>query len=352
MVGVRLIPEQPLFRTDSERLVWNAIREQMREGDVLISSLRFTDQQAGDVEADLVLLMPDRGIAVIEVKGGQVSYANGEWTTTNGGGKRRIHPVAQARRAKHAVRNFLSRQEGWPHGLPHAEWFIAMPFTDVDGDLGPEGRRAQLIDRVDLAQASHLVSAVLAASPEAERLPAGPWVDEAVDLLLHAPGATTAVEGEGRATDSRTGTALALVGVGLVSAIVCALLAWLLGWIGVVVGVGAAALLTAGAVLLARTKRVSHPVVLIGLAVITAAAGGVIATVAVQNNQAPAPQLVVTDCNDNYDPCVPTDPTVTCSEVGVRVRVVGTDEYGLDRDGDGVGCESMPDPGSQTPTAQ
>jgi hypothetical protein len=74
--------------------------------------------------------------------------------------------------------------------------------------------------------------------------------------------------------------------------------------------------------------------------------------VAIQSNQTPAPTLVVTECNDNYDPCVPTDPTVTCSEVGVQVRVVGTDEYGLDRDGDGVGCESMPDPGSQTPTAQ
>ena len=117
-------------------------------------------------------------------------------------------------------------------------------------------------------------------------------------------------------------------------------------------GVGAAAILTAGAVLLARTTRVSHPVVLIGLAVVTAAVGGVIATVAIQSNQTPAPTLVVTQCNNNYDPCVPIDPTVTCPQIGVRVRVVGIDEYGLDRDGDGVGCESMPDPGSQTPTAQ
>jgi hypothetical protein len=97
---------------------------------------------------------------------------------------------------------------------------------------------------------------------------------------------------------------------------------------------------------------VSHPGVLIGLAVITAAAGGVIAAVAIQSNQIPAPTLVVTECNTNYEPCVPTDPTVTCTQIGVQVRVVGTDEYGLDRDGDGVGCESMPNPGSQTSTAQ
>ncbi|MEK1925052.1 MAG: hypothetical protein AAAB11_06340 [Rhizobium giardinii] len=52
-------------------------------------------------------------------------------------------------------------------------------------------------------------------------------------------------------------------------------------------------------------------------------------------------------CDPNYDPCVPIASDVDCASgsgngpayVEGPVRVIGTDIYGLDRDGDGVGCE-------------
>jgi outer membrane biosynthesis protein TonB len=52
------------------------------------------------------------------------------------------------------------------------------------------------------------------------------------------------------------------------------------------------------------------------------------------------------ECHPSYDPCVPIVSDVDC-EGGSgngpvytgRVRVIGPDEYDLDRDGDGVGCE-------------
>jgi len=64
----------------------------------------------------------------------------------------------------------------------------------------------------------------------------------------------------------------------------------------------------------------------------------------------PAPQAEEqpSGCNDNYDPCVPDDPTdVDCaggsgngpSYVEGPVQVIGDDVYGLDRDGNGEGCE-------------
>jgi hypothetical protein len=53
------------------------------------------------------------------------------------------------------------------------------------------------------------------------------------------------------------------------------------------------------------------------------------------------------DCHPSYDPCVPIASDVDCqggSGDGPvytgRVNVIGPDEYDLDRDGDGVGCES------------
>ena len=52
-------------------------------------------------------------------------------------------------------------------------------------------------------------------------------------------------------------------------------------------------------------------------------------------------------CDPNYTPCVPIASDVDCAGgsgngpayVEGPVRVIGTDIYGLDRDGDGIGCE-------------
>lgn len=46
-------------------------------------------------------------------------------------------------------------------------------------------------------------------------------------------------------------------------------------------------------------------------------------------------------CNPNYSGrCLPlAGPDIDCSDVGGPVRVVGSDVYNLDEDGDGEGCE-------------
>jgi hypothetical protein len=52
------------------------------------------------------------------------------------------------------------------------------------------------------------------------------------------------------------------------------------------------------------------------------------------------------DCHSSYEPCLPIVSDVDCVGVGDGpvytgpVRVIGPDEYGLDRDGDGSGCEA------------
>ena len=64
----RLIPESPTFTTASEREVWERLRDSLGADDVLLANLRLTDADK-DVEADLVVLMPEVGILVLEVKG-------------------------------------------------------------------------------------------------------------------------------------------------------------------------------------------------------------------------------------------------------------------------------------------
>lgn len=64
--------------------------------------------------------------------------------------------------------------------------------------------------------------------------------------------------------------------------------------------------------------------------------------VAAAPKPAPAPrQQPASNCDPNYSPCVPNvSYDLNCRDIGFRVRVIGSDPHGFDRDGDGVGCEA------------
>lgn len=52
-------------------------------------------------------------------------------------------------------------------------------------------------------------------------------------------------------------------------------------------------------------------------------------------------ESVEDDCNPNYSGCVENSSyDLDCSDIGFEVEVLDYDEYGLDRDNDGYGCES------------
>jgi len=54
----------------------------------------------------------------------------------------------------------------------------------------------------------------------------------------------------------------------------------------------------------------------------------------------PAPKPPA-NCSPSYKPCVPNVPyDLDCPDIGFQVTVIGPDVYRLDRDQDGVGCES------------
>lgn len=153
----RLIPESPTFQTPSEQLVWEALRDSLQPDDVLLANLRLTDGDK-DHEADLVVLMPDVGILVLEVKGGSVHVAPDDvdghaWWIQRQGVARRIHPVDQVRATKHSLRRYVEqhprggviRRVGWGHGL-------VTPYASFDPDFTvPELPRWALHEKDDLA---------------------------------------------------------------------------------------------------------------------------------------------------------------------------------------------------------
>lgn len=362
-----LIPENPAFGTESERHVWNVLADSLQEGEVLFHGLRFTDAKEGDVEIDLLLLSPTRGAAVIEVKGGVVEFRDGEWTlATNGGARRRIRPVDQARRAKHALRRYLDRSPAWPHGLLRSQWFIALPGTDVTGDMGPEAPRDRLIGRTDVSRTREMVNDGLAMAPREPSVPEEGWVAIAQELILNAPEASLSRDRFDQAHaigGHSAGAAVALVGlaVGVVVAGVLAFVA-----LGLWALVLAALLAAVGLVASYRFmhRRSGVPLVLaLGVAVASVAAGGLggwiilkqrgagdaaLAALSPQARDAVAASGIdaaTLTCHDAYSPCVLDLPwDRNCDDIGFRVAVIGSDDpYGLDRDGDGSGCASYPE---------
>lgn len=274
--------------TYSERLVTRELRGQLGPKDSIVTSLRFSDPRHGDVEADVVLLLADAGVAVVEIKGGTVEYRDGEWTTTRPGYSRRTHPIEQARRAKHALRRYLDRQPEWSHGLIHAEWFVVLPQTPVDGDFGPEGLQSRLIGAGQMPGAVEQMRRVLTDGLGASPALPAEWADETLSLLLRR-----------RVPEEKTSQRKK--------------------WV-MLSGAAAAILLAGAGIAFSLLGRTTPP---------DPARSGTAA------------------CSANYEPCVPEGPDLDCPEIGFRVEVVGTDVYGLDRDRDGIACETMGSPTSR-----
>ena len=116
---VRVTGETPRFAHESERVVWDLLQRQKDADWIVLANLRLTTAKK-DHELDLVVLMPDEGVVVVEVKGGSVWVdEQGRWRQ----GNRRdnvIHPVDQARDGKYALREYVERDPAVARLVPPA----------------------------------------------------------------------------------------------------------------------------------------------------------------------------------------------------------------------------------------
>ncbi|MBE7325041.1 NERD domain-containing protein [Nocardioides sp. Y6] len=148
---VRLVPEEPNFVTQSEREVWQRLRDQLGDDDVLMAGVWVTDTD-GDYEADLVVAMPGTGICVIEVKGAGVCHDDDGWWMEHDGERRPVDPVAQARKAKHGLKRHVEHQPRWG-SRGHVAWGhgVITPYTAFGPDFQlPDLPRWALQDKNDL----------------------------------------------------------------------------------------------------------------------------------------------------------------------------------------------------------
>lgn len=152
----RCIPETPTFVTGSEQQVWERLRDGLGPDCVLMANVRLTDEDK-DHEADLVVLLPEAGILVLEVKGGAVWHDEDGWWIRRGESDDRCWPVDQARDAKYAIRRYVESDPRWG-GRGHVAWShgVVTPHSGFGNDFAvPDLPRWALHDKneqVDLAE--------------------------------------------------------------------------------------------------------------------------------------------------------------------------------------------------------
>jgi len=190
----RLLPSNPVFRSNAEKVVWSALKSKLPAEAFLAANMRLGSHE-DFYEADLVVGLPGQGFVVIEVKGGQVERTDEGWLQHTREGSKHIDPAGQADRGKRLLDSYL-RLCGWSHGPIRFEHMVAFP----DMDFGPEPPspdlpRWQLIDRGDVADAAGRVWDALERRITDKPRPTAAWVDEAADLLGGRPEPARALLG-------------------------------------------------------------------------------------------------------------------------------------------------------------
>ncbi len=107
----------------------------------------------GDGETDFVLAHPNRGLIILEVKGGrEIRQEDGKWVQVGHDGQSHVmgtNPFQQGELAKYALKKYLREKVAkFPEKgrIGHA---AAFPGFRLDGDLGIDAPRAIIIDKDD-----------------------------------------------------------------------------------------------------------------------------------------------------------------------------------------------------------
>ncbi len=107
-------------------------------------------------EADFVIIHPNKGVMVIEVKSGKIDYEYGQWTQTNMATrfKKPISPFVQASRSKFEIIERLTKgiRFGRVPLVCHAVWFSSFPLKLTDR-LPPEAPKEIVFDKNTLNEA-------------------------------------------------------------------------------------------------------------------------------------------------------------------------------------------------------
>lgn len=179
------VPSDPRWSADAppgEKQLWRWAVEQLDDRVRVLPQVLLTVPDRGrpqEAEIDLVLLDPEHGVTVVEVKGGRMHYDGaGRWLQN---GRECRDPVQQAKRARSILRRLLD-EHGIDTDRVALRWVVATPECELQPPGGAVLDRTQLWDAraVDgLAERYRLATGALATGEEA----LGRQVERLVTLL-------------------------------------------------------------------------------------------------------------------------------------------------------------------------
>ncbi len=145
----RSFPADPIFADESERVVWDALMDQLPADAAVVCNLKILST-VQEYEMDFVVFCPDLGVAVLEVKGGNVTPNEDQtFTQKDRKGQREIDPMGQATTNMHELRRFLGLKSSVQHFS--ARPAVVLPYGSLSRSYSrPLIPRESIHDELDL----------------------------------------------------------------------------------------------------------------------------------------------------------------------------------------------------------
>lgn len=169
-------------RPVSEQVAFDAIERYLSDDWVVFHSFDYLVRDPlrllNDGEIDFLLYHEQKGFVAIEVKGGTISYLNGQWQQ-NG---KSIDPVEQAKKNKYAVLNLLQEKHGAPIPLKFAH-AVCFPSCGKNAVVWPPEADGIVITSDDLPQIEEIAYRLLDEAPIPQGITGHIDSDEVLNIL-------------------------------------------------------------------------------------------------------------------------------------------------------------------------
>jgi hypothetical protein len=146
----RSFPAQPIFADPSEKVVWLELIKQLPADAAVVCNLKIMDAHL-EYEIDAIVLIPDVGVSVLEIKGGDILIQeDATFIQRDAGGKREIDPMGQATKNMHALKRYLGLKSSVRNFASRP--VVVLPYADIPSAYSrPTIPRSSIHDDVDLA---------------------------------------------------------------------------------------------------------------------------------------------------------------------------------------------------------
>jgi hypothetical protein len=151
------LKEMPKDMPFSEQLVYQALRDGLSDEYTVYHNVCFLKQansKFSEGEADFLIFHPQKGLLIIEVKGGAISYEKNRWFSSNNQGKFEIKrsPFLQARNQMHFFENCIRNKV--PHARYCKGYAVCFPqcMLAPSTDLPVEANSGLIIDNKNIKQ--------------------------------------------------------------------------------------------------------------------------------------------------------------------------------------------------------